>query len=213
MSYFNRIGGNPFLSPLPAPPPKRNVFVSSFHNDRKEVDAFIYHWATLQKVFTPKALSTFDNDDFINSDNPEYVMSEIRRKYVGDASVTIVLVGKCTHSRRYVDWEIKASLRRGQSLPNGLLAYVLPSAMRRTNPLTGLSTGWPNLPPRLNSNWNFEQQQNCYARYSVMPDSAATMRQQIENAFGDRTNRAHLIRNDSDMMKYNTKCNVCGITH
>jgi hypothetical protein len=64
------------------------VFISSFHNDRAEVNAFIYQWATLQKVFTPKALCTFDNDDFINSDNPEYVMSEIRRKYVGDASVS-----------------------------------------------------------------------------------------------------------------------------
>jgi len=167
----------------------------------------------LQKVFTPKALCTFDNDDFIKSDNPEYVMSEIRRKYIGDASVTIVLVGRCTHGRRYVDWEIKASLRRGQSLPNGLLAYVLPSAMPRTNPLTGLSTGWPHLPSRLNANWNVEQQQDCYARYYTMPDSAQTLRQNIEAAFWDRTNRANLINNDSDMMKYNMKCYVCGVTH
>jgi hypothetical protein len=36
-------------------------------------------------------------------------MSEIRRKYLGNASVTIVLIGSCTHSRRYVDWEIKLS--------------------------------------------------------------------------------------------------------
>jgi len=195
------------------PPPKRNVFISSFHSDRAEADAFIYRWATVEKVFTPKALCTFDNDDFINSDNTEYVMSEIRRKYIGDASVTIVLVGKCTHSRRYVDWELKASLRQGQSLPNGLLAYVLPSAMPWTNPVTGLSTGWPHLPPRLDANWMPDQQQNCYARYYTMPDSVATLRQQIENAFWDRTNRANLIKNDPDMMKYNAKCRVCGVTH
>jgi hypothetical protein len=210
VSGFNR---NPFLfPPPPAPTPKRNVFISSFHNDRQEVNAFIYQWATIQKVFTPKALCTFDNDDFINSDNPEYVMSEIRRKYIGDASVTIVLVGKCTHSRRYVDWEIKASLRRGQSLPNGLLAYVLPSAMHRLNPLTGTSTGYPHLPPRLAANWG-NSQQVSYARYSVLPNSAETLRRQIENAFWDRTNRAHLIKNDSDMMRYNWKCYLCGVTH
>jgi hypothetical protein len=189
------------------------VFISSFHNDRKEVDAFIFHWATLQQVFTPKALCTFDNDDFINSDNPEYVMSEIGRKYIGDASVTIVLVGKCTHSRRYVDWEIKSSLRRGRSLPNGLLAYVLPSAMPKFNPFTGISTTYPQLPPRLSANWDTNQQHACYARYYTMPDSAATLRQQIENAFWDRTNRANLIKNDSEMMKYNVKCSVCGVTH
>jgi len=178
------------------------VFISSFHNDRAEVDAFIYQWATVEKVFTPKALATFDNDDFINSDNPEYVMSEIRRKYIGDASVTIVLVGRCTHSRRYVDWEIKASLRRGESLPNGLLAYVLSSAMPQ-----------PNLPERLAANWNYNQQQNCYACYSVMPDSAATLREHIEDVFSRRTQRANLIKNDSDMMGYNAKCKVCGVTH
>jgi hypothetical protein len=211
MSYLNPLGGNPLLGRIPPPPaPKRNIFISSFHDDRREVDAFIHHWATLQQVFTPKALGTFDNDDFINSNNPEYVMSEIRRKYIQDASVTIVLVGKCTHSRRYVDWEIKASLRRGQSLPNGLLAYVLPSAMPRGTLLTG-GTGYPTLPPRLNANWAANQQ--GYARYSVMPDSAATLRQQIENAFWDRTNRAHLIKNDSDMMRNNARCSVCGGTH
>ncbi len=167
----------------------------------------------MQKVFTPKALCTFDNDNFINSDNPEYVMGEIRRKYIGDASVTIVLVGKCTHSRRYVDWEIKASLRRGQSLPNGLLAYVLPSAMPRFDPAMGISTAYPDLPPRLAANWDVNQQHTCYARYYFMPSTAETLRQNIESAFWDRTNRADLIKNDSEMMKYNVKCSVCGFTH
>jgi len=214
MGYFNPLGGNPLLGHLPPPPPpKRKVFISSFHDDRREVDAFIHHWATLEQVFTPKALCTFDNDDFIDSNNPEYVMSEIRRKYIGDASVTIVLVGKCTHTRRYVDWELKASLRRGQSLPNGLLAFVLPSAMPRFNPLLGITTNYPDLPPRLKANWDTNQQHACYARYFAMPDSAATLRQHIENAVWDRTNRAHLIKNDSDMMKYNARCNACGVTH
>ncbi len=214
MSYLNRIGGNPFLSPLPLSPPKRNVFISSFHNDRAEVDAFIYKWATVEKVFTPKALATFDNDDFINSDNPEYVMSEIRRKYIGDASVTIVLIGTCTHSRRYVDWEIKASLRRGESLPNGLLAYVLQSATPQITPFVDWDKlPWPSLPERLAANWNYYQQPSCYARYYTLPDSAANLRQNIEAAFSDRTNRANLIKNDSDIMKYSAKCRVCGVTH
>jgi len=190
------------------------VFISSFHNDRTEVDAFIYKWATVEKVFTPKALATFDNDDFIDSTNPEYVMSEIRRKYIQDASVTIVLIGRCTHSRRYVDWEIKASLRQGESLPNGVLAYVLPSAMPVILPFVDWDKhAWPSTPERLAANWNYYQQQNCYARYSVMPDSAATLREHIEDIFSRRTQRANLIKNDSDMMKYNAKCRVCGVTH
>jgi MTH538 TIR-like domain (DUF1863) len=214
MSYVNRFGANPFLAPVPVRLPKRNVFISTFHGDRGEVDAFIYRWATQERVFTPKALCTFDNDDFIDSDNTEYVMSEIRRKYLGDASVTILLVGKCTHSRRYVNWELKSSLRRGQSLPNGLLAYVLPSAMPQINPLLNWDQqAWPHVPERLAANWNYHAPQSCYARYYVMSDSSTVLTQHIEDAFADRTNRADLIKNDSDMMRYNARCKVCGITH
>jgi hypothetical protein len=78
-------------------------------------------------VYVGRALGTSFSDDIINSTNPEYVMSQIRQKYLGDSTVTIVLVGTCTHSRRYVDWELKASLRQGDCTPNGVLAFLLPS--------------------------------------------------------------------------------------
>jgi hypothetical protein len=214
MYNLTALGANPFFSS----PPKRKVFISSFHGDRAEVDAFIYRWADIGKIFTAKALCTFDNDDFIHSTNPEYVMSEIRRKYIGDASVTIVLIGQCTHSRRYVDWEVKASLTRGESLPNGLLAYVLPSAVPSAFGLSGNvlnwdQRAWSNLPDRLATNWNYHEPQHCYARYSMIPNSGDLLRQNIEEGFWDRTNRAHLIKNDSEMMKYNAPCRVCGFTH
>ena len=38
-----------------------------------------------------------------------------------------------SHSRRYVDWEIKTSLRRGSYTPNGLLGIILPSQGLRTH--------------------------------------------------------------------------------
>lgn len=204
--------------PIAAPQPKREVFVSAFHANQQEVDDFIYRFATLGDVFTPNALGTFDNDDFINSDNPEYVMSEIRRKYLMDSSVTILLVGTCTHSRRYVDWELKSSLRRGANVPNGVLAYVLPSAVPSAydifgNVLPWDGRAWPALPERLAANWNYYQPDTCYARYYVMPNSANDLRQHIEWAVWDRTNRAHLIRNDAEMMQNNGKCKVCGVWH
>jgi hypothetical protein len=199
-------------------PIRRNVFISSFHADREEVDDFLERWGTIEKVFTPKALYTYDNEDFINSSNTDYVMSEIRRRYIGDASVTIVLIGTCTHSRRYVDWEIKASLTQGTSTPNGLLAFVLPSAMPSVydlwgNPIDWQSRSWPEIPERLKANWNFNNQQSCYGRYFVAPSSASELRQHIENAYYDRTNRADLIVNSQDMFGYNAKCKRCGLTH
>jgi hypothetical protein len=205
------------LMPPPPLPVKRQVFISSFHADRDEVDTFIYRWATLEKVFSANALGTFDNDDFINSTNPEYVMSQIRSKYLMNSSVTILLVGKCTHGRRYVDWELKSSLRQGTNVPNGLVAFVLPSAMPSEygllGPIPWTQRAWPAIPDRLAANWNYSQQDSCYARYYVMPSSADELRQHIEAAVWNRTNRAHLIQNDATMMTRNAMCRACGITH
>src|SRR6266480_45841 len=143
-------------------PIKRKVFISFHQKDRREVDAFIEDWANRHGVFIPKALGVSDNDDFINSTNPEYVMSQIRAKYLGDSTVTVVLIGLCTHSRRYVDWEIKASLRRGEAEPNGLIGLLLPSCGKSAH-----------LAPRFQDNWK-QGEQDCYACYWYCPQTTAS---------------------------------------
>lgn len=180
---------------------KRRVFISHYRGDRNEVDAFIDKFANQEKVFTPYVLGASDNDDFIDSGNPEYVMSKIREKYLQDTTVTIVLVGSCTHSRRYVDWELKSSLRQGSFTPNGVMGIILPSQGAQAC-----------IPPRLEANWT-KGHANCYARYWVYPSSAEVLGGWIEDAYAARTARAHLIQNSQDMMKYNARCNVCNVTH
>lgn len=179
-------------------PIKRRVFISHYKGDRNEVDAFIQQY---QHVFTPYVLGANDNDEFIDSSNTDYVMSQIRAKYLKDTTVTIVLLGSCTHSRRYVDWELKASLRQGEHTPNGVMSIILPSQ--------GTSC-W--LPPRLKENWSAGNL-NGYCRHWVYPSSASQLREWIEDAYQARTNRAHLIKNSQDMMKNNRSCKVCNITH
>ncbi|MBM3883265.1 MAG: hypothetical protein FJ387_26730 [Verrucomicrobia bacterium] len=182
-------------------PIRRKVFISFHQKDRPEVDAFIEEWANRQGVFIAKALGVSDNDDFIKSTKPEYVMSQIRAKYLEDSTVTVVLIGTCTHSRRYVDWEIKASLRQGETEPNGLIGFLLPSAGQRAH-----------LPPRFQENWQ-QGEHNCYARYRFCPQTAQELRELIEDAHDARTSRAHLIKNTQDMMKNNGICKVCNLTH
>jgi len=128
-------------------------------------------------------------------------MSQIRIKYLKDTTVTIVLIGSCTHSRRYVDWEIKSSLQQGSVTPNGLMGIILKSQNNSAY-----------LPPRFELNWNNEHK-DCYARYWIYPSSPQELGQWIEDVFNARTNRSYLIRNPRDMMKYNKKCELCGITH
>jgi len=154
---------------------KRKIFISFCQRDRQAVDSFIEKWANREGVFIPKVLGVSDNDDFIDSDNPEYVMNKIREKYLMDSTVTIVLIGTCTHGRRYVDWELKSSLRRGSYTPNGLLGILLP----------GYNSA--HLPPRFEANWNKENTE-CYARYKPHPNSVDDLFSWIEDAYGARTN-------------------------
>ena len=181
---------------------KRKVFISFHQKDRREVDDFIDRWAVREGLFIPKALGVSDNDDLIDSGNPDYVMSQIRSRYLGDSTVTIVLAGTCTHSRRYVDWELKASLRQGENyIPNGVMGIILPSHGNSAL-----------LPPRLEENWT-SGHRDCYARYWVAPTTPEQLDGWIEDAYSARTQRAHLIQNGSLMMKYNRRCQACGVTH
>lgn len=181
---------------------KRRVFISHYKEDKTEVEAFINDFCNKQNVFTPYVLGANDNYDFIESDKPDYIMSKIREKYLKDSTVTIVLIGSCTHSRRFVDWEIKSSLRQGTNYtPNGLIGIVLPSQ--------GTSA---YLPLRFEENW-VSGHKNCYARYWAYPDSAQTLSGWIDDAYNARTSRANLVVNSQDMMKYNSKCKICQVTH
>ena len=180
---------------------KRRVFISHYRGDRSEVDDFIKKFAEEENVFTLYVLGANDNDDLINSTNPEYVMTQIRKKYLKDTTVTIVLVGSCTHSRRYIDWELKSSLRQGEYTPNGVMGIILPSQGNSAY-----------LPPRLEENWS-KNHVNCYARYWNYPKAADQLEGYIDDAYNARTIRAHLIKNSQEMMKYNVRCKVCEITH
>lgn len=55
-------------------------------------------------------------------------MQQIRDNYLRDSSVTIVLVGKDTWKRKFIDWEISASIRNTQNNPrSGLFGIILPT--------------------------------------------------------------------------------------
>lgn len=178
---------------------RRKVFISHFKGDVIAVNSFI---ARFQSVLIPRVIGVTDDDsDLINSTNPDYVMSEIRRKYITtESTVTLVLLGTCTHSRRYVDWEIKASLRQGSVTPSGLLGVLLDPRAEAAH-----------LPERFAENWR--QDDRGYARYYRYPTSASLLQAWIEDAFAARTTRAHLIRNSQEMWRRNRACNVCGVTH
>lgn len=171
---------------------RHKCFLSYHAADTDEVTQFISDFGT---EFIAKTVGVTDEDDFIDSTNSDYVMNQIRSKYLADSTVTIVLTGACTWARRYVDWEIYSSLRSSPlSKVNGLLAIQLPSGGK--------------IQSRVDD--NIERDANStdigYARWMGYPGSKATLRGWITDAFTARTSRNHLINNSSPRRLSSASC-------
>ena len=163
---------------------RHKTFISYHHADQQEVDDFIRTFGAWG-VFIARSLGTEMDPTIINSTDEGYVMQRIRELYLEDSTVTLVLVGRCTWARRYVDWELQASLRSGETVtPNGLLGVVLPSVGENPRPPHRLSI---NLPPGGG--------RPGYAQWYWYPTSPGDIANWIEDAFDARTSRRHLITN------------------
>ena len=174
---------------------RHKVFVSYHHDDQAEVDRFVNTFDANRDIFIARALGTEMDPTIINSTNPDYVMQRIRQLYLADSTVTVVIIGRCTWARRFVDWEIQSSLRRGDTVtPNGLLGIKLPSYVSH------------GCPERLNKNLRQGQQTECYARWIEYPSGAQELRVYLEDAFEARTARANLIVNPRERMVRNRPC-------
>ncbi len=134
-------------------PVRRRIFIS-YHHDNDQS-----YYNELSRVLHDKMDLVFDNslDRLIDSDNTDYVIQRIRDKFIAGTSCTIVLCGPETHQRKYVDWEIKATLEKG----HGLIGIALPTISRN---LQGQSI----VPDRLASNYH-----SGYAVWKSWDDLAA----------------------------------------
>ena len=176
--------------------PKRRCFISYHHADEQEVQAFLYMYSNAE-VFTHRALGLDMANDIVDSNDTNYVMRRIREQYMQNTSVTIVMVGQNTWKRRYVDWEIAASLRNGFDNPaNGLLGIKLTSHVY----------GIQRYPDRLNDNLNARGGADgtpCYARCIPYPTNSAELQKAIEETYQRRQTQSYLINNARARLGYN----------
>jgi hypothetical protein len=174
-------------------PIRRKCFISYHHADQAYVDAFIKAYDELHDIFIARQLGSMP-EDVIDSMDSDYVMGRIRSDYIKDSTVTILLVGRCTWARRYVDWEIQSSLRSGSVyVPNGLLGIKLPTF-----------TYWPE---RFNSNLQSEGQADCYGRWLTWENATVdALSAAIEAAFMRRTTHLSYITNPRARFTNNKEC-------
>ncbi len=144
-------------------PEKRKIFVSYHHaGDQAYYDALAKMCDDCD-FLTDRSVSRL-----IKSDDPEYQERRIREEYMSGTSVTLVLCGAQTYQRKFVDWEIYATLYKEKGLIGVRLPLVVP------DPMTGKVT----VPFRLHT--NIESGYALWRTWQAL--SAANLRSWIEEA-------------------------------
>ena len=171
---------------------RHKCFLSYHKDDLKAVERFAKKY---NEVFIPKVLGALDQR-LVESKDQVYIMRQIRERYLRDSTVTIVLLGRYTWSRKFVDWEIASSLRNDpNNKRSGLLGIVLPSVGSISN---------VKLSKRMSANMRSRGDRDKYARLHQYPSNHESLRGWIEDAYEARQTRQHLVNQKDQLMQRNS---------
>jgi hypothetical protein len=155
---------------------KPRIFVSYHH----AVDRPYYQ--ALTTTFCDQYDVVYDNspERRIDSDNTDYVRQRLYDKHIKGSSCTLVLVGWATWGRKYIDWEIDATLQK----EHGLIGVRLPTAPVAWN-------GQVEMPGRLGD--NIQSGYALWITWEQLIQSPAVLTNSIEQA--ERTPRILIYNN------------------
>ena len=163
---------------------RHKCFISYHKDDQKDVNDFCEKFSG---SFILRGITM--EEDIIESNDTDYVMRRIRELYLQDSTVTIVLIGKCTWARKFVDWEVQASLRNPKDgYPNGLVAIQLWESYK-------------TLPNRVNLNVD-----SGYAKFYKYPSSTSSLDNIVDEAWNARFDLQSKIVNPRERFTYNRTC-------
>ena len=161
------------------PQTKRHKVFISYHHDQDQ--EYKERFAKMMKGdIVDKSVGDGDID---NRHKIETTRRIIRDDFIADATVTVVLIGRCTWRRKHVDWEIGSSLRKTKKNSRcGLLGILLPH-----HPDFGKDSYELGLiPPRLADNCKGDDPYARIYRWSGSPNEVNRVRQWVHQAFQRR---------------------------
>jgi len=146
-------------------PVKRAVFISYHHGgDQAYYDAFVNAFDGTYDILSDNSL-----EREIDSDDVNYVLQRIRDTCVKGSSCTIVLCGAETPWRKYVDWEIEATLET----EHGIIGVNLPTSKKNT-------LGQVTVPNRLFD--NIQSKYVVWVNWNDFTASSSSVQAYIEQA-------------------------------
>lgn len=162
---------------------KRKVFVSYHHdNDQYWHDSFCQTYSSQLSVFTDTSL-----DRKLKSEDAQYINSTIKEEHIRGSSITIVLIGTETWKRRWVDWEIHATLDERHAL----LGIALPPGYHAAS-----QSGNVIVPDRF-----YDNHQSGYAHFIHWPNNYQVLNSAIETAIAKSKNGYPLVNTRQKMLR------------
>ena len=111
---------------------RHKVFVSYYHHDDQKYKESIIKWEYYNKD-KGKYETIFDNYSVGNGDiddeklTDEQIRRIIKKEYINEASVLLLLCGKETKNRKHIDWEIQAAMHGDGEDKLGIVVINLPT--------------------------------------------------------------------------------------
>ena len=102
-----------------------NVFISYHHRNDQTYKSELIRIGNRFGVFIDKSVDTGDIDEDLDD---QVIRTKIRDEYLRDSTVTVLLVGLETRTRKHIDWELYSSMFDGtRNKKSGILVINLPS--------------------------------------------------------------------------------------
>ena len=110
---------------------KHKVFISYHHENDEFYKDELIRLSELHDIFIDRSVDTGDIDETLPD---ETIRTKIRDEFLRDSTVTILLAGVETKSRKHIDWELYSSMIDGtKNKKSGILAIVLPTIFNDQN--------------------------------------------------------------------------------
>ena len=144
----------------------RRVFISYHHRNEQYLKENLIQLNRHHNIFVDCSVDTGDIDDNLE---PQVIRQTIRRNYLSESTVLILIVGKETRYRKHVDWELYSSMYNGTNFGrSGVVVLVAPDCESEyfTAPFDELKSSFY---PTVSSWVSIDSAKEYEHRYPYMP--------------------------------------------
>lgn len=98
------------------------VFISYHHNREQHIKEELLNLNKRYQLFVDCSVTTGDIDERLP---PQEIRQKIRKEYLSESTVLLLIVGRETRYRKHVDWELYSSMYNGSTFGSSGVVVIL----------------------------------------------------------------------------------------